>query len=161
MPALVLLVAAAFASPWSSDPEDLNPRFRARLDRVLGALRAEGYQPSLSCTWRSPELQDLLAGTGRATQAAGGQSCHNRTDADGRPAATAADVWARPLDLLLMLGAPARLASEVAFLRRLGVHARAEGLRWGGDWHGRDSVWSAWGLGWDPAHVEMGPCVSD
>lgn len=96
MPTLVLLAAAALASPWSSDPDDLHPRFRARLERVLGALRAEGYQPSLSCTWRSPELQDLLVGTGRATQAAGGQSCHNRTDVDGRPAPRLGGVRGKP-----------------------------------------------------------------
>lgn len=46
------------------------------------------------------------------------------------------------------------------FLRALGAAAKDEGLRWGGDWHGKPSAWDSHGLGWDPAHVELTPCGS-
>ena len=59
---------------------------------------------------------------------------------------------------LVLMRAEQRLEAEAPFLRALGAIARAEGLRWGGDWRGHPSVWDAYGLGWDPAHVEVRGC---
>ena len=104
-------------------------------------------------------MQDLIyeVAPGRSTQARGGQSCHDK-EHDGTPAALAADLWPHALDLRTLLGEPD--PRDVPFFRALGVAAKAEGLRWGGDWHGRASSWDAHGLGWDPAHVELGRCGS-
>jgi peptidoglycan L-alanyl-D-glutamate endopeptidase CwlK len=143
---------------WSTALTDLEPGFRARVERLLTRLRARGHDPVVGTTWRDPRAQDLLYALGGSTKAAGGKSCHNKVDAAGRPAARAIDLWSAPVDPGLVLGLPDRLAQEVPFLRDLGDLARAEGLRWGGDWRGRESVWSAHGLGWDPAHVELGRC---
>ncbi len=155
---MLMFVYVAVAAPWSTDLAHLEIGFRRRLDTVLEALRSDGYTPVVSCTWRSAALQDVLVQLPSGTQAAGGQSCHNRVDGEGRPAATAADVWDGGLTLGLFLGDPRTMAAQVGFLRALGRHADAAGLRWGGDWHGSPSAWSAHGLGWDPAHVESGRC---
>ncbi len=158
---MLLAVATAFAIPgWSSSLDTLDHPLRSKLTAVLAALREEGFTPTLSNTWRSPAIQDVLARVGSATEASGGQSCHNHLDSDGQPASRAADIWNRPLDLRLMLGVESRLLQELAFLRALGRHAHAEGLRWGGDWHGHASAWTPHGLGWDPAHVELGRCAA-
>lgn len=143
--------------PWSTSPDALEADFRARLDQVLVALRTQGWDPVLTCTWRSDAVQDALHQRPSTTRAAGGQSCHNGT-VDGRPAARAADVWNGGLDLGVIAGDPDAMATQVPFLRALGDAARRQGLRWGGDWHGQPSGWDTWGLGWDPAHVERGPC---
>jgi hypothetical protein len=155
---LLSFALATAASHWSTDLTDLDPTFRARVARVVGTLEAAGFTPNVGTTWRSPELQDLLA-LGPATQAKGGQSCHNQEVAGVR-ASRAIDLWGAPLDLALMFGATDRMAAEVPFLRALGAAAKKEGLRWGGDWHGHASAWDTWGLGWDPAHIEVRGCAT-
>ncbi|MDP2315334.1 MAG: hypothetical protein Q8P41_20725 [Pseudomonadota bacterium] len=154
-----LLAHPAAASPWSTDLADLEPAFRGTVERVMAKLSARGFTPHVGTSWRSPELQDLLFAIGKSTQLAGGRSCHNHVDAAGAPAARAVDLWNAPVDLWLVAGAAERLAAEAPFLRALGEVARAEGLRWGGDWHGHASAWDAYGLGWDPAHVEVRGCA--
>ncbi len=157
---MLAVLALAAAAPWSTETTDLDPAFRARVERVVTALERRGFTPHVGTTWRDPRVQDALFALGRSTKAAGGQSCHNVVDADGRPAARAIDLWNAPMGLDLLLGTVERLAAEAPFLHALGVEAKREGLRWGGDWHGRPSAWDAYGLGWDPAHVEMGRCRS-
>jgi hypothetical protein len=155
---MLLWVSLAAASPWSTDLADLDPAFRVTVERVMSALAAKGFTPHVGTSWRSPEVQDLLLAIGTSTKVGGGKSCHNRVDAAGRPAARAVDLWNAPLDLSLVVGTAARLEAEAPFLRALGVLARTEGLRWGGDWRGHPSVWDAYGLGWDPAHLEVRGC---
>ncbi|MFZ5481275.1 MAG: hypothetical protein ACOZNI_31235 [Myxococcota bacterium] len=142
---------------WSVALADLDPAFRAKLEPVLAGLEARGYTPVVSTTWRGDAVQDVLAATG-ASNATAGKSCHNRVAPDGSPAARAADVWSRPMDLALFAGLSWRLEVEAPFLRVLGELAHRHGLRWGGDWRGRASAWDTYGLGWDPAHVELPPC---
>jgi len=143
--------------PWSAELDALAPPFRARLETVLAALRADGWDPVVTSTWRSDEVQGVLHQLPATTRATAGRSCHNGS-IDGQPAARAADVWQGGLALGVVAGVPSALEAQVPFLRALGAEARRAGLRWGGDWHGRDSVWDTWQLGWDPAHVELGPC---
>ncbi|MES2641010.1 MAG: hypothetical protein V4850_16080 [Myxococcota bacterium] len=156
---MLLLVPLALGSAWSTDLQDLDPAFRVVIDRVMTTLRSRGFTPHVGTSWRSPELQDLIFAVGKSTQAAGGESCHNHVDAAGKPAARAVDLWNAPVDLRLFTGATSRLEAEAPFLRALGEVARAEGLRWGGDWHGQPSAWDPYGLGWDPAHVEVRGCA--
>ncbi len=78
-----------------------------------------------------------------------------------RPGLDLVVVLERSRLLLKELGDPGvhRGVERVApFLRVLGALAHAEGLRWGGDWHGQPSAWDTYGLGWDPAHLETGAC---
>lgn len=157
---MLLAIALAAAAPWSTDPADLDPAFRARVERVIAVLEGRGYTPHVGTTWRDPRVQDAIHAVGNATNAAGGQSCHNVVDAAGRPAARAIDLWNAPMGLDLFFGATERLAAEAPFLKALGEAAKREGLRWGGDWRGRESAWAAFGLGWDPAHLETGACRS-
>lgn len=155
---LLFSTLALASSHWSTDLADLEPAFRTRVARVMAALTAQGFTPNVGTTWRSPALQDLFA-LGPATQAKGGQSCHNQEHGGAR-ASRAIDLWGAPLDLALMLGSGERMEAEVPFLRALGAAAKREGLRWGGDWHGHASAWDAWGLGWDPAHIEVWGCAT-
>ncbi len=155
---MLLFVPLSFATPWSTTLADVDPVLRRKIDALIVALTAQGFTPTVSNTWRAPEVQGLLQLGGRATKAGPGESCHNHVDAAGAPASRAVDLWSRPMDLPLVLGASERLAEEAPFLRALGVEAHRLGLRWGGDWHGHPSAWNAWSLGWDPAHVELGRC---
>jgi peptidoglycan L-alanyl-D-glutamate endopeptidase CwlK len=158
---MFLLVPPTLAAPaWSSDLADLDPAFRARVDRVVSRLVTAGYAPVASCTFRSADTQDLLYGVapGVATRAKGGQSCHNHAAADGSPAAWAADLWNGGMNLGILAGLSYALDAQVPFLRALGAAARAEGVAWGGDWSHRPGPWADRGLGWDPAHLEDRRC---
>ena len=131
----------------------LHPRFRTEVEAVLTELRSQGLSPRVSATWRSPRRQEALfalsalgelAGRGPATKVRGGDSCHNQ-EADGAPAAVAIDIRARR---------PASLDEQAAVYQALGRAAHKRGLRWGGDWMRTNPTWAAYGLGWDPAHLE-------
>jgi len=148
-----------FLAPRDRRMEALHPELQEKLARVLSALESQGYQPFIRSGWRSAEYQDGIYVVGRLherlggpryTRARGGQSCHNHTLDDGAAAATAADIN----------DARARtLKDKAAFYRALGEAARAEGLTWGGDWPRRNKAWARHGLGWDPAHVQLGACA--
>lgn len=138
------------AAAWSTSLADLDPAFAAEVDDLITTLEAAGFHPVASCTYRSPEVQDLLFRVGTATQAKGGESCHNQR--------LAVDLWDGGLSLGLITGDAATMQAQTPFLRALGAAAHAAGLRWGGDWHGHTSAWDSWDLGWDPAHVEARRC---
>jgi hypothetical protein len=154
---MALLVLLAAAPPWSTSLDALDPTFRAHVERVIAHLQAAGYDPRPSCTFRSPDVQDLLFAVGGSTRARGGQSCHNTLTGEA-PAAQAVDLWNGGIDLGLFAGDRARMEAEVPYLRALGAAAKAEGLGWGGSWRKAGSAWDSWGLGWDPAHVQDPRC---
>ena len=76
----------------------------------------------------------------------GGQSCHNQVLADGTPASAAVD---------LAPGGVSELERRAEFYHALGVAAEQHGLRWGGGFSQSNAVWARYGMGWDPAHVEL------
>lgn len=155
--ASVLLVLVLLTSPWvmrmgtaaawpgeeRHDLEALDPRFRACLERALERLRAQGHVPVVRATWRDAERQRFYVGEG-ASQTM--NSLHRLSDASGRPAALAADIGAlAPLVLVPW---------HALFYHRLLAAAEAEGLTTGARWRRSSRVWTHFGLGWDPAHVE-------
>lgn len=138
---------------------DLHTEFRAEVGVVLQRLREEGHQPRVAATFRDATRQDFLFkasvvlhrwGMGRATQASGGRSCHNRTDEAGNPSSLAIDIVHGPEDQTL--------EQQARFYKALGRAARAQGLEWGGSWSQRNPVWKRFNLGWDPAHVQSRRC---
>ena len=136
-----------------SDLAALHPDFLPRVEAVLARLEAAGHPARLSATWRSPWRQDVVLALSRlserlgrapGTRVQGGASCHNQ-QLHGVPASAAADVRMR---------LPGTRDAQATFYKALGAAARAEGLRWGGDWAQRSPTWAAYGLGWDPGHIE-------
>ena len=71
----------------------------------------------------------------------------------------AADVWGAPYGAFLSLKLDLNFRAHVRFFKALGEEVEQQGLLWGGDWTSTSSVWSSEGLGWDPAHVQMGSCL--
>lgn len=147
---------------------DLDPTFQTKLSAVFKNLGKQGYHPKVYSAYRSSELQEFYfssskklrnAGFEGITKARGGQSCHNKVDANGNPASMAADVWGAPYGAFLSLKLDLNFRAHVRFFKALGEEVEQQGLLWGGDWTSTSSVWSSEGLGWDPAHVQMGSCL--
>ncbi len=142
----------------TNDRAALDPRFRAKVERVLSALQKEGFRPRLVSSYRSARRQNAYCtlgrisqklGSGPWTQARGLHSCHNARTPDG-PASLAADVVPT-----------AHTASEKArFYWALGRAAERQGLRWGGRWRQTNKLWARFGLGWDPAHIQSRRCYA-
>ncbi len=126
----------------SRDPDDLDPAFRARLERVLDELESRGHRPRLRSTWRSVERQRCYRTLGWSTVDWG---MHCAVDAQGHPAALAADV-----DDAHALTDRQRADFYLA-LREL---APSQGLETGGTWSRRSRRWARYDLGWDPGHVQ-------
>lgn len=132
----------------SRNLNDLAPEVRARAERMIDACTAAGIQLIITCTYRSAAEQDDLYAQGRTrpgpivTQLRGGQSLHNATDAQGRPAARAIDVV--PLrNGKLVWGTRGNgldddpsddLTDDLELWERVGLIGAAQGLEWGGRW---------------------------
>ena len=96
-----------------SDPRLLLPTLRTRVEAMIAALRAEGQNPKLFETGRSPERAVWLGSTGKSRNGIGSLHCLGAA-AD---LVDAAHGWSNP-----------------AFFAALGRVAQAYGLTWGGDW---------------------------
>ena len=127
------------------DVGSLDPEFRRCLDGLLSGLVAQGWRPVIRASWRDDRRQRLYHSLGGSQRASGSHHQHVR---DGRPAARAADVsdqWFLPDH-----------AHHAAFYLAMMKAAPAHGLKTGGAWKKTAPRWEAYGLGWDPAHVEVG-----
>ena len=133
---------------------ELFPTFRARLERVIKRLEADGIRPRIQDAWRSPEDQLKAFNSGHSKLRFG---FHNVTGPGGKKDALAVD--------LLDDGAP--LNPRKSYILKLAAAAQAEGLitgvRWGLVKKLRDGIDAAiaaqdWNadvkVGWDPSHVE-------
>ena len=137
----------------------LHPGFAAKLNLVMDRLKARGFQPTIGSGWRNTAWQ-------AGAKAKGGSqltySLHNVVNPKTcEPAALAADVvdarwgWGS--------GGPdpkdEKTVAAGGFFRALGEEVKRAGMRWGGDYSQKDksgrskSIWTNFGMGWDPAHV--------
>lgn len=126
-----------------------------RVPELLERLRAQGWRPRLAYTWRSLSSQAHLfaAGATRVTF-----SFHNAVDDAGFPAGQAADVFDTRYGWGDEAGAGRpRTDGAAAFFKALGTAAEQLGLHWGGRWDRDNATWAAYGLGWDPGHVQLQP----
>ena len=102
----------------------LEKRMRPKVERVLEALKGEGYQPKIVYAWRSVTKQLELVNAGHSRVRF---SFHNAQKKNGTPNAYAADIidkrWAWNKE-----------AKQNGYWDALGQSAKAEGLYWGGDW---------------------------
>ena len=112
--------------PQEQKLDSLHPTFRAKVDRVMADLRAQGYNPHVKFGWRSLQTQAQLLSAGRTKVPF---SFHNAVDIEGEPAALAVDItdyddrWAY---------------QNMNFFKALGAAAEKQGLFWGGDWTWKD-----------------------
>lgn len=134
--------------------DQLDPAFRGKVEMLLTRLRSLGWEPHIASAWRSPEEQAKLKAQGR-TQV--DFSFHNARCASGAPCALAVDI----VDARYGWGTsgkdPPKDAMTAAFFLALGQEAKLLGMTWGGDWKKSGSFWAPYGMGWDPAHVQMYP----
>lgn len=126
--------------------EALDSVFAVKLQRVMQRLEKQGYQPKIASGWRTSTSQSALHASG-ASQVS--FSFHQAVDATGRPAAKAADIIDKRYGWKVN-------STTAAFFRALGREAKREGLYWGGDWSQKNE-WAKYGMGWDPAHVQLHP----
>lgn len=114
--------------------DDLHPDMKPLAEQFLQKCSDQGIDAFLTCTYRSNAEQDADYAKGRTspgqviTNARGGQSAHNCTDANGNPAAKAFDFAIRDDDGRLDWN-PHDADWQAAI--RIG---KALGLVSGGDW---------------------------
>ncbi len=143
-----------FPGKQTSDLSDLNPDFRELSLKTIEELEKDGYQVNIRATYRDSEYQDFLYNVSQVTErflsrsvtrSSGGNSRHNRQYND-QPGSCAVDVEATGLTM----------DQEAEFYKILIEVSRKNGLRTGGRYRKKaTSVWSNYGLGWDPGHVYM------
>ncbi len=108
----------------SRDIKDLDPAARERAQVWLKAVKAEGIDVLITCTYRDAETQNRLYAQGRSkpgkivTNAKGGQSFHN---------------YAVAWDFVVMSnGKP--MWNDLKSFRRAGEIAEKLGIEWAGRW---------------------------
>ncbi len=130
---LPLKPPAAGPAEWSGDSsqwpqekklQSLEPGFRAKVEKVLAALKAAQFEPRIVFGWRSVAVQQKLKAEGKSTIAF---SFHCAQKPDGTPNSWAADIIDKRF-------AYSEEAEAKGFWPALGAAAKAEGLVWGGDW---------------------------
>lgn len=136
----------------SDDPKliELRPEFRNTISDILDALVAQGFHAKISNAYRTQAQQLEKVKEGYANPSATSPGAHG---------------WGLAADII-----DRRYAWEVSehsakFFAALGDLAMAAGCTWGGAWFGaggtsahptHKACWNKWGIGWDPAHVQMG-----
>lgn len=113
------------SSQWPQEKKlaSLEPGFRAKIEKVIAKLKADGFQPKIVFGWRSVAVQARLKAEGKSKVSF---SFHNAQKPDGTPNAWAVDIvdsrwaWNEP--------------HCHTFFKALGAAGKAEGLVWGGDW---------------------------
>jgi peptidoglycan L-alanyl-D-glutamate endopeptidase CwlK len=140
----------------SREIRDLSPEMQVLYNRFLDRVRRDPWFQRASvtilltftCTYRSESEQSRLYAQGRSTpgrivtRAKAGQSKHNATTPQGKPAALAFDV------VPLRSGKPIwgvagdgiddnpddDLTDDLEVWQRVGAHGEAVGLKWAGRW---------------------------
>lgn len=110
--------------------DDLDPKFREVIEKLLTAWEALNIDAIITETWRSSDEQDK-AYSGGLSNAKAGQSPHNLT-IDGRPASQAIDFMLKDDDGVLIKNGTDRRYKEA------GEVAEGLDLEWGGRWHKPD-----------------------
>jgi hypothetical protein len=152
--------------------ETLDPTFRSDVEILIERLESRGYSPRIMSTYRSNARQGYLKGIsvlgkrlglGIYTNAGPGESCHNTTGENGRPASQAIDLHGYNMGFLLYISKSNR-QKHVDFFRVLDEERRKLGLCWGGDFgkkkNSLKTIWTPYGIGNDPPHVVTRKCCN-
>lgn len=152
--------SAFFPGYQSSDIDLLHPTMRAKVERILARLEAQGYHPRVHSTFRSQEYQSFIYTLSTVQKKVTGQigmtttthSCHSKNLQNGEPAARAVDIRQGVSGPHLYLPTELFRKRHAEFYKALGKEAKREGLRWGGDFS-KTGIWAEFDLGWDPGHI--------
>ena len=154
--------SAFFPGYQSSNIDHLHPTMKAKVERILARLEAQGYRPQVRSTYRSQDYQDFIYNVSVFQKKYTGQngftttrhSCHTKNLKNGDPAARAVDIRQGISGPHLYL--PTRFFREkhAEFYKALGKEAKREGLNWGGNYK-KKGLWQEFGLGWDPGHISL------
>lgn len=118
---------------WSQEQKlaSLHPEFREKIIKVLGEMRARGFDPYIHFGWRDLATQTRLKEQGFTKVSF---SFHNATDIDGHPAALAVDIPSKSKGW----------EPGQTYWNTLGEIGEKHGLTWGGRWSDP----------WDPSHLQ-------
>lgn len=125
-----------------ADIEALQPVFRAKVETLLARMQADGFDPMIWETYRTPARAKLLSdrGTGIAPRADG-----------------SIPIGMHQLGLAVdIVSSTRKWSPKPAFWTALGAEAKALGLTWGGLWRNPKTG----KLGWDKPHVQAIPVAS-
>lgn len=117
----------------SRNPRDLHPRLLALYAQFETKMHEKGIEFIVTCTYRNNDDQNALWAQGRTKQGAivtncrGGQSAHNMTASDGKPAACAFDI------VILTNGKPDWNVNNPNW-KKAGQIGKSLGLEWAGEW---------------------------
>ena len=134
----------------STDPKlrELRPEFRAKVEPILDALEAAGFQPKISNALRTKEQQAEKVRLGYAMPGALDPGAHG---------------WGLACDVIDRRYGWKVCEETARFFGKLCDLAIAAGLTSGGAWFGKGgtrvrpthpSIWNKFEIGWDPAHLE-------
>jgi peptidoglycan L-alanyl-D-glutamate endopeptidase CwlK len=114
------------SAKWSQEKKlaSLNAALRRKVENILKALTAGGFQPKIFYGWRSVQVQLELYKAGKSTVKF---SFHNAQTPNGIPNSYAADIVDRRWGW-------DDAAEKNGFWKALGNAAKAERLVWGGTW---------------------------
>jgi len=132
--------------------EHLEPGFRAVVTKLLAAMKARGFDPSIAVGWRNEAWQRNAFAQGKSRII---YSLHTVTYPDGTPAGLAADIVQHDVGwpAKTLAENPAAWTKAATFFQALRDEAKKLGLDTGGDYSKSNAEWAKFGLGWDPAHV--------
>ena len=85
-------------------------------------------------------------GSSAMNRAKGGESCHNKQDRSGKPAATAVDIWGKPYGAFIAWKLDIHFNEHIRFFNALGKVVADVGLEWGGRWTSQHSIGQS--MGW-------------
>jgi hypothetical protein len=122
-----------------ADLEALHPTFRRKVEALLARMRADGFDPMVWETYRTPARAKLLSARGTGA----------KPRADG-----SIPIGMHQLGLAVdIVSSSKRWSPKPTFWVALGKHAKALGLTWGGAWRNPKTG----KLGWDKPHVQAVP----
>lgn len=135
----------------SRDLNTLDSNFKEKIETLITALEARGFQTTVFTAFRSIETQ-LDKYNKKLSKVKYGY--HNFVTSGGAAASQAVDLALKGVGW----GGDANSDSHkqaTAYFKALGEEANKLGLTWGGDWSQSEKIWADEGIGWDPAHVEL------
>ena len=146
-----------FKAEDSRNIDTLHPEFKILIEELISNMESRGFKTNIITTFRSIETQEEKVKQGRSQTYYG---YHNFITSEGDAASQAVDLTNQsapyagygpddPKDN------PSGHAAAKDYFLALGEEAAKLGLDWGGNYSHTNPLWAQYGMGWDPAHVEL------
>ena len=147
---------------FEDDPslDALYPPLKGKIEDIIAELEKEGFKPRIVTGFRSRKTQFLKKQQGFSTVDYSYHNVVTGTKGSPKKASLAVDMidsrygWGEEKSGRLLLNS-SKTKGAANFFKRLGAISKKYNLTWGGDWFGLSTDWKNFGIGWDPAHVEL------